>query len=72
MSCDDLSSVKARIRCALGWGALVLALFVVVFYGVDWLTAQRTWRMPVAMQWEMALSFWPWTVAVYMTIRLAR
>jgi len=46
----------------------VTALFVLVFYGADWLTAQRTWRVPVAIPWELSLPFCPWAVAVYMTV----
>jgi hypothetical protein len=52
----------------LRWGLLVTALFAVVFYGADWLTAHRTFRVPVAMRWETSIPFWPWMILVYMTI----
>lgn len=50
------------------WGSLVTALFGVVFYGADWLTAHRQLRIPVAMPWELALPFWPWMIWAYMSI----
>lgn len=54
----------------LGWGALVSAWFGVVYGGADWVTAQRSLRIPVHTSWELGLPLMPAWVAAYMSIYL--
>jgi hypothetical protein len=44
------------------------ALFGVVFYGVDALTAARPLRVPVHLSWELAIPYWPPAYLLYFSV----
>lgn len=67
---SDSDTAAQRWLATLLWGSLVTAWFVVVYGGADWITAQRSLRIPVHTDWELALPFMPAWVVVYMSIYL--
>lgn len=44
------------------------ALFAIVFYGVDALTAWRATRFPIHMAWEQAIPYWPPAFLAYFSV----
>ena len=52
------------------WGTLVTVWFALVYGGADWLTANRSLRIPVHTSWELAIPLMPGWVSVYMSIYL--
>ncbi len=45
-----------------------LAVFVVLFWGSEWLATLVPWRLQVDLPWERQLPFVPWTVWIYLSM----
>jgi len=45
-----------------------LLVFVVLFWGSEWLATFVPWRLHVDMPWERQLPFVPWTVWIYLSM----
>jgi len=56
------------LRAFIVLSALLLAEFVVVFYGTDLAAAQRSGRMQVGFAWETAIPFHRWAFLVYFSV----
>src|SRR5205085_1164666 len=59
-----------HLLTALRLGALVTCWFVLVYGGADWLTAQHSLRIPIAMPWERQIPFVPAAVPFYTSLNL--
>lgn len=59
-----------QMRRALVLSLLVSVWFGFVYGGCNWITAHRTLRVPVFMQWELGIPFWPGAAFWYMSIYL--
>lgn len=46
----------------------LLALFALVFYGADALTAQRALRWHLYFDWELSIPYWPAAYPVYFSV----
>jgi membrane-associated phospholipid phosphatase len=52
-------------------GPLLLAWFVFVYAGCDYLTRLHSYRLPLYWNWELSIPFVPATVVVYNSLHLA-
>ena len=64
MTPSPASARRAFLLAALR----LLSLFVLVFYGVDALTALRSTRLHLYAAWELAIPYWPAAFAVYFSV----
>ncbi|WP_418318050.1 phosphatase PAP2 family protein [Piscinibacter sakaiensis] len=58
----------AQRRAVLLAALRLAALFAVVFYGADALTALRETRFQVHMAWELAMPYWPPAWLIYFSV----
>ena len=58
----------AHLRYALGQILLVSLWFGLVYFGLDRLTAWRTWRVPIHMAWELEIPLIPSFVLAYVSM----
>jgi hypothetical protein len=62
-------STRAEVTHAFVQAAWRLsALFALVFYGIDALTAWRQTRVAIHFPWELALPYWPPAYVVYFSV----
>lgn len=59
-----------QMRYAAGRMVLVTLWFALVYGASDWLTAQRTWRVPVHTRFELGIPLLPGFVLAYVSIYL--
>lgn len=55
-------------RYWIGWGAVVLAWFVIVYGGGNWLTAHRTTRVRLDFPFEQNIPLVPFAAYVYLSV----
>jgi membrane-associated phospholipid phosphatase len=58
----------AHLRYAVGLSLVNMLWFVLVYGGMDWLTARRSFRVPVHFPAELAIPFVPAMTLFYMSI----
>jgi len=56
------------VLLSLRWAGLLLVVFVVVYGATNWLTAQRTDRLRLWFDWELAIPLLPWMVWPYLSL----
>lgn len=61
---------EKRLGYAAIWAAVLGAWFSLIFYGADWITAQRPRHALPHFAWELQLPFIPAFAIVYLTIYL--
>jgi hypothetical protein len=62
-------TVAPPVRSAFVRAAWRLSLqFAVVFYGADLITGLHSWRVPVHMDWEHRIPYWPATYPIYFSV----
>ncbi|MHC5211437.1 MAG: phosphatase PAP2 family protein [Planctomycetota bacterium] len=59
---------RRRLTLYVGLVLLLDVLFVVVYGGSNWITAQRDDRWRLYFDWELAIPFVPWMIHVYLSI----
>ena len=58
----------ALYRHWVGWGAVVLVWFIVIYGGCNWLTAQRTTRVRLDFEFERSIPVVPAMAYVYLSL----
>ena len=62
-------SASPGVARAFAWAALrLLALFALVFYGIDAWTAGRSLRVPLHLAAELAIPYWPAAFPLYFSV----
>ncbi len=63
-----LTPHRAIVAKSLRWAAVLLALFILVYGGLNWITARRTDTLGLWFDWELAIPFVPAMVWAYASI----
>jgi len=62
-------SPRPGVAPAFTWAAIrLLALFALVFYGIDELTAARSLRVPLHLAAELRIPYWPAAYPLYFSV----
>lgn len=56
------------VALSLRWASALLVVFVILYGGLNWVTAQRTARLQLWFDWELAIPLVPWMVWPYLSI----
>jgi hypothetical protein len=56
------------LRTYLAWGISWEIVFCLVYFGCNWLTAQRSVRFHLYFPWELRVPFVPWMIWAYLSV----
>jgi membrane-associated phospholipid phosphatase len=66
-----VSRWRQNLRAYAAYAGALLLLFVVVYTGTNWISAQRGESYRIFTDWELALPFMPGLIVVYFSIGIA-